>query len=168
MKTISIMEQRGIGAVGIILLIPVLLIVALIAWVGFAEARKAYWDSEVREMCAKDGGVKVLEKAIVPEFEYAELMNNFGPKSIQAELLSPSSAPLFTTTSSSYIRSWNPEVRRDVMKIIRKGDRKELGISTSYSRVGGDVFALQPSAYRCPEVSGDLFSAVVRKKEIEK
>lgn len=59
------MQKRmlGLGIVKATLSVLLLLIVALGA---FFEGRKAYLDYQVRELCAKDGGVKVYEVIHLP------------------------------------------------------------------------------------------------------
>lgn len=47
--------------------IPVLLsLILLLLSVGFYEARKAYWDYQVRELCAKDGGIRFMRRSKLP------------------------------------------------------------------------------------------------------
>lgn len=55
-------------------MIPVALISLLVLAIGFYEGRKAYWDSKVREMCAKDGGVQIINKLRVSTEEILALV----------------------------------------------------------------------------------------------
>jgi hypothetical protein len=59
--------MRGAGFVKVLLIIPGVLILLVLLAMGFFEGRKAYWDYQVRGMCEKDGGVKVYERAPLPQ-----------------------------------------------------------------------------------------------------
>ena len=48
--------MRGISVTKLLLLIPGVLLLALMATIFLFEKRKTYWDEQVREMCARDGG----------------------------------------------------------------------------------------------------------------
>lgn len=50
------------------LLLGAALVVALL-YLVYCEANKAYWDSKVRELCEKDGGVTVFEKVELAQGE---------------------------------------------------------------------------------------------------
>ena len=63
-------RMRGASTVKLLVLIPVALVLLLLLVVGFFEGRKAYWDSQVREMCEKDGGVKVFETFPITRSQY--------------------------------------------------------------------------------------------------
>jgi hypothetical protein len=161
-------KARGFGILGWLLMIPVVIIVLLILTVGFYEGRKAYWNSKVREMCEKDGGVRVNETVQLGQQQYVLLLNKFGQLSPPSEDRAGSDVPIVHRFTSTYIRRADPEVRRDELAVIRKSDNAVLGASISYSRVGGELFALHPSYFSCPERSTDLFSAVVQQRKEEK
>ncbi len=155
-------KPRGIALYRLILWIGIVLIVGSILSVGFHEGRKIYWDAKVRELCANDGGIKVFESVELPKEQYERLLNQFGQLSPPLESRAPADAPIVRRNASSYIRQGNPEIRRDELLLVRRSDRKVLGISVSYSRVGGDFFALHPSYFSCPEQSGNVFAAVIQ------
>ena len=52
-------------------------IVVLVAGIGGCEVRKAYYDSQVRKMCEKDGGVTVIESVTLKRAEYEGFLNQF-------------------------------------------------------------------------------------------
>lgn len=161
-------KSNGFGIVGWLLMIPVVVIVLLILVIGFYEGRKAYWDYRVREMCEKDGGAKVFQTVELNEQQYALLLNKFGKLDIPLDRPVSRNAPIVRKEASIYIRRNDPEVRQDQLVVIRKSDQKVLGTRVSYSRVGGDLIALHPSYFSCPEKSVDLFSAIIHKRKEQK
>lgn len=151
----------GFGVLGWLVMIPVTLVVLLILTIGFFEGRKAYWDSKVKEMCGKDGGGKVLRTVELSKQEYVRLLNKFGKFEIPLDGPGAEDAPIVQKQTSTYIRRNDPEVRQDQTTIIRKSDSAILAISIIYSRVGGDLIALHPSYFSCPEKPVDIYSTVV-------
>lgn len=158
------LRHLGIGTVGLLLLFPLLLIAALIGWVAFAEARKNYWDDKVREMCAKDGGVQVFEVQTLSAEAYESLRDKFGNIVIRPPQFSSKEAPIIMNTDDSAIRASDPEVRRTEYFAIRTVDKKILGKSVFYSRIGGDSFTLHPSSFGCPKDSKSLSEVVISKR----
>ena len=105
-------RQLGIGSFGVLLLIPLVLIAALIGWVAFSEARKNYWDDKVRELCAKDGGVRVIEKVYLSDSDYRSLLSKFGELSPPPLNEKNVNAPIGESFSIVFLRNGNPEIRR--------------------------------------------------------
>lgn len=157
-------KQRGLGLIGKLLLIPAGLVVTLILIIGFFEGRKVYWDYQVREMCARDGGRKIQAAVTVNEKEYALLLNKFDQLSPPLESKAGRDVAIVHRFTSTYIHRSNPEVRRDELAVIRRSDSKVLGLEITYSRVGGDFLAFHPSVFSCPNDPVDFFSAVIRKQ----
>lgn len=118
------------------LLLLAALVVPLLLAVGFFEGRKAYWDSQVRGMCEKDGGVKVYETVRLP----SEMFNQWGQVNFQVQT-KQNAKPLddyyFEWDIQHYLRG-NPEVWRNHFKLVRTEDKKILGEAIGYSRRGGD------------------------------
>jgi hypothetical protein len=141
-------RQRGRGMLkGILILIAIPLLV-----VGFYEGRKAYWDGQVRELCAKDGGIKVYETVKLPP----EKFNQWGQpnfyKPTQGE--NALGADYLYKSENQYLHHGDPYLRVDRERIYRKADMKLLGEATAYVRGGGDIPGpWQPSAYRCPSAT---------------
>lgn len=158
-------KARGFGILGWVLMIPIVIIGLLILAIGFFEARKAYWDYKVREMCEKDGGVRVFETVRLDRQQYSLILNQFGQLSPPLENKAADNVPIVRKFTSTYIRRNDPEVRRDELVVIRRSDEKVLGVSVSYSRVGGDLIALHPSNFSCSEKSRDIFAAIVQPNE---
>jgi len=161
-------KSGGFGILGWVLMIPAVVVVFLILAFGFFEGRKAYWEDKVREMCEKDGGERVFETVRLNRQQYSLILNQFGQVSPPLENKAGDNVPIVRRFTSTYIRRNDPEVRRDELVVIRRSDEKVLGVSVSYSRVGGDLIALHPSNFSCPEKSKDIFSAIVRPNEEQK
>lgn len=165
----SVFRIRGFNTVKLLVLIPVTLILLLAATFVFFEGRKAYWDYRVREMCAKDGGVKSREIIDVDASTYESLKNKFGQIDIP-RMGDPRSFGSIAVHSykEDYIRRSNPEVRRSELNVIKVSSGVVVATSTTYSRVGGDLFSLHPSHFSCPSAPKDFFAAVINLKEDEK
>lgn len=130
----------GASAVKLLVLIPVVVVLLLILVVGFFEGRKAYWDSKVREMCAKDGGVKVFETFPINRSQYLSWGGQEGIRGIPVphESDKRTDVPVFRRTTDEVLRTGSPTIRRDVTDFIRRTDGKVLGRYVYYARRGGD------------------------------
>lgn len=139
-------------------------------WVtlGLAPActtvNQGYWDSKINEMCESDGGVRIYETVSLDRQQYDLLLNSFGQLSPPLESRANEGIPIVHRFTSTYIQRFDPEVRRDELTLVRRSDNKVLGISVTYSRIGGDPIALHPSYFSCPSASVDFFSLVVRQR----
>lgn len=156
-------RQRGIGVIGWLLMLPVALIVLLILAVGFYEGRKAYWDSKVREMCAKDGGTRVHERVTLTKAEYDRLGGGVGTIPLYREGNVPHEYPYVIITTDEVFRENDPRVYKSETQYFRQADKKVLATSVRYVRVGGDfpTYA-HPSSFLCP----DQTRAVAEEKTI--
>lgn len=157
MKTrfIKHMKCRQCGAIsakGMVLLVLILLPILII---GFYEGRKAYWDAQVREMCAKDGGVKVYEVAKLPpaSFNQWHQPNFYRPDQGENAL----GSEYVFIKDRTYLQHDNPDVWRTHFQVIRRSDGKMLAESIGYSRRGGDTPGpWHPSSFGCPHEYGDI------------
>lgn len=151
-------QYSGFGLIGWIVMIPILIIAALIITVGFYEARKTYWDNKVRDMCKKDGGVKVYDTISITNSQYEKLEKIQGSLSIPPQSLAKQENLVFSIMSESVIRDSNPKVRRNEQIVIRQSDGKIIGKIISYDRVGGDFPTIigHPTHYGCPK-SKDIY-----------
>ena len=163
------MDERGIGVIGVILLIPLLLVMAVIAWVVFAETRKSYWDSKVEILCKLDGGIRVFERVQL-DARYLDADKNIripakrnihdGPP---FKWEAKSGDLFFYEIKTAVIRDNNPRVAKNIVELFRSQDGRLLGHVVTYGRVGGDSFTIDfPSRKYCPENLGEsnLFKAV--------
>jgi len=142
------------GVFGWLISIPLVLISLLILVVIFFEARKAYWDHRIEEMCEKDGGVIVHEYIELEREEYPNLISSSGNVIIPNKYNAKVGDPYFVTFSESILRDGTPKIRRTETKIIRRSDSKILSIRVGYSREGGDIPTgiLAPSSFSCRSV----------------
>ena len=132
------------------------------AWfLWIAIGRNMWLDHQVREMCAKDGGIKVYETvALTPD-----LLDWAGRIHIPSKAYIKPEDKYYYESFDEYFRKKNPEIRRHHIKIIRQYDRKIIGEATSYHRRGGGLPGpWHPSSYRCP-LSSDLYQSTFRNPE---
>lgn len=140
--------------------IAVVVVVAALWFCGaFWEVagKKMYWDAKVRELCAKDGGVKVYETVELP----AEMFNKWG----QIEFYSPTQGEnalgqeYVFKEDTQYYRQDNPQMSRIHYQVLRRADGKLLGETTLYLRIGGDLPGpWHHSSFDCPDANkaGDV------------
>lgn len=129
-------KQSGRSLLKAILLIPVLLIGIALAYFFFCEARKAYWDHQVKLMCEKDGGNTIYEQVIVTAADFQKWGGEI--LGIPHESDQRLDIPFFRRTKSQILHTSNPEVARLETIIIRRSDGKFLGKSIYHFRRGGD------------------------------
>lgn len=131
------------------------LIVATLMFLFFAGCEKQRLDQQVKELCSKDGGVKVYETVKLPpdRFDQWGMVKPYDPTQKENAL------------GPDYIVKWNvqhyrdgePSMRRDHFQIIRQSDSKLLGEAISYARRGGDIPGpWHPSSLRCPDQADDV------------
>jgi hypothetical protein len=103
--------------------------------VGGCTRVKDRLDEEVRQLCAKDGGIKVYEAVKMPATMFDELGVVIVPDATEKR---PLGSRYILEEDTKYYRKGNPSLRREHAEIIRSSDHKVLGEFTSYHRVGGD------------------------------
>lgn len=115
-----------------------------------SDAVKAYYDRQVREMCARDGGVKVYETVILPAEQFDKLKRrNFV---FFSKALADPADEYYGETVDRYFRQGNPNLVRMQYRIIRRSDGKMLGESVRYGRAGGDLPGpWHGSSFTCPD-----------------
>ena len=115
-----------------------------------AGCEKARLDQQVKELCAKDGGIKVYETVKLPpdRFDQWGMVKPYDPTQGENAL----GSDYVFKWNLYYYREGNPSLHRSHFQVIRRSDGKILGESISYSRGGGDLPGpWQPSAFSCPE-----------------
>lgn len=148
-------SQRGASTLKGIAALVALLILILLLIVGFYEGRKMYWDWQVREMCAKDGGIKVYETVKLPADMFNQWHQPYFYRPSQGE--NALGQEYVFINQSNYLRQGDPDLWRTHITVVRRSDMKILGESTSYSRRGGDVPGpWHPSSFGCPSDRGDI------------
>jgi hypothetical protein len=136
-------------------------------WFGWpfweVTGKKMYYDAQVRELCAKDGGIKVYETVELPPerfnrwgqidfYRATQHENGLGPEYLFREDI-------------KYFRRDNPQIRRIHYEVFRRVDGKLLGETVIYDRGGGDLCGpWQPSGFFCPDINRageiDLFTKI--------
>lgn len=137
------------GFIKALLLIPASLVLALIAFVAHHEWLKASLDAQIREMCEKDGGIKVYETVTLP----AERFDSFGNIGVRNIHNANPNDEYYFKSNDIHLRFGNPALFRSVTQIIRRSDEKVLGESIRYGRGGGDIPGpWHPSTFDCPSI----------------
>lgn len=142
----AIRRMCGASAIKMLLLIPAALVLLLVLAFAFFEGRKAYWDYRVREMCVKDGGVKVYERVTLPQ----RYVNRDGIIRIPFEPHATLNDEYFIRTIRTPIVDGYLSVGRHQTQLVRATDKRLLAEVVSYGRGGGDfpTFA-HPSYVSC-------------------
>jgi hypothetical protein len=136
---------RGLIAVACIATLSGLL------WLAVGEKWQA--DRQVRELCAKDGGVRVYETVRLP----AERFDKYGQLRVPAKEFANLEDEYFYDWQVKKYRNKPPVVRRDHFLVYRRSDGKLLGEAISYARIGGDVPGpWHESSFRCPDHADDV------------
>ncbi len=157
-------RMRGGALAKLLIGIPVGLLVLLALTLAFYEGRNAYWDWRVKQLCEKEGGIKVYEVITLDAATYDSMRDQFGAFSVPSKKYALN-APIFQTSMQTEIRRWNPSVWQIESSIQRTADGKVLGTYTSFGRVGGDLVALHPSSFGCPRQGPDLLQATIKRGE---
>ena len=119
---------------------------------GYVPGQQSYWDEQVREMCERDGGVRIYEKLRITKADI-ELLGRVGGKiGVPAKDLANPKAPAYQELKITRIRDGNPRVSRTDLIIVRRADQTVVAQATIYARSGGDFPSpAQTSGYRCPD-----------------
>lgn len=127
-----------------LMLIPILV-------VAFYEGRKAYWDHQVRDLCANDGGVSIAERVYISSTQESLLPHVGGIVAVAPESLSDVAWPAFSRTTETYIHEGQPTVVRYEHEVIRRLDGRSEARAIVYVRSGGDIPSPAfPSSNYCP------------------
>ncbi|ODU05318.1 hypothetical protein [Thiobacillus sp. 65-1402] len=119
-----------------------------------ANGIKSHYDQQVRELCAKDGGVRVYETVRLPteKFNQWGQVNFYRPDQGENAL----GSEYVLRTDVQYFRRGNISLRRYHVQVIRHRDGLLLGESVGYDRGGGDLPGpWQPSSFSCPKHHGE-------------
>jgi len=120
---------------------------------GYVPGKQAYWDAQVTEMCARDGGVRVFQKLHIKrsDLDYLGAVN--GKIGIPIKELAHRNAPAYAEVRITYMRNANPQVSRNESTIVRRVDGAVLARWVVYARSGGDFPSpSQGTSYSCPDL----------------
>lgn len=133
-------QKRAVVAVSVAVFLGLL-------WMAAGE--KWWFDYQVRDLCAKDGGVKVYETVKLP----AELVSEYGGARLPSKERAKPEDKYYYEMDVQYIKHGNPEMWRDNFKVYRRSDQKLIGESVKYARRGGDLPGpWHPSSFICPSI----------------
>lgn len=146
---------------GWIVLVP---IATLVLGIGGCEARKAYYDWQVRKLCDKDGGVTVFEHYLASDETLKALGGNVNISSLPDKSLRRLDIPVYQSILDTVaIKEGSPRIARHEAVVARWSDSKVLGRLVLFSRSGGDFpfTATAPGYFQCPTVDTDLVQQVL-------
>jgi len=144
-------------ALGIFLLLVILIIIAIVTFLVLnqrANNRIAEWDAWVVEKCNSEGGVTVFETVSAEDFPALRFRDSLGLRrlDIPREQNKNADEPFYTRSVTSVIRETRPRVTKSEAQLIRAFDNNILGISVSFSRIGGPI--LGHSSFSCLRIPG--------------
>jgi hypothetical protein len=118
--------------------------------------QQMYWDSKVKAMCEKDGGVTVFERVELSKVKYPQL--NYAQN---GEVILPINRrtskhdPFYLKAKTDFLKEGYLKIVRYENSIIRTKDQKTLSTYVSYGRGGGDIPTISyPSSFSCDEIEG--------------
>lgn len=127
--------------------------VVFFAWfLWIAVGRNMWLDHQVREMCAKDGGIKVYETVeLTPD-----LLDWAGRVWIPFKDEEVESDKYYMELEKYYLRKTNPQIVCSTYRIIQKRDEKILGESIFFSRRGSGLPGpWHNNKFTCPDPAGE-------------
>lgn len=149
--------------------ITIILLTLFIFWWGVPTYKKWRADKLVDNLCAKDGGVKVFERAILPKNKF----NKFGQPQIADKK--------YATAADKYYSTWTTKdiygnsnssnynslvIFRSEHDYFRKSDGKLLGKMIIYVRRGGDpIGPWHSSHYTCPDKKSLIDNIFIKSPE---
>jgi hypothetical protein len=128
-------------------------------------------DRQMKELCKKDGGIKVYETVTLPPAEYDAVFNYVVKARTQEEYYGPEyryvSESKHLVGKEGDAAKGSGELIRHYSAIHKKVDNHLLGESIRYARGGGDffTFGFQPSGNSCPWMGIDLGQSIFVKGE---
>lgn len=130
----------------------VLAAVMLQGCVGYVPGQQTHWDSKIRQLCERDGGMTVFERMRLTEAQYQAL----GGRNRDIPIPSVSSGrkgyPVVTRTAETILNARDPKVYREETDYVRVLDGKILAKLVRYWRVGGDLPSFgHPTTFSCPD-----------------
>lgn len=139
------------------LLIALLSFILLVGCAGYVPGHQTYWDVQVKEMCEKDGGVRIFEKLRVTEKDLVFLDKLLDGKidvpdksSAHQNSLAYSEFKLTTVHAKG-----NLLVDRAESIILRRADQVVIARWVVYKRSGGDfpTGLAYDSSFTCPDLN---------------
>lgn len=160
--------QRGNVLLWVVSAIAIVPLVAGVGWLTYTNHRRQYWDERAQELCAREGGVQILQHVPLTLAEYEAMPRAGGRVGGHAPLeLSPPTVPTYAQSREEVIRESAPRVWKTVFQLIRKSDGATVARWVRVTRLGGDPIPLDhPSSFTCPpseQVYADLEKIFVKR-----
>jgi hypothetical protein len=162
---------KGSGLIGFVVASVVAVLIVIVAVVAFYEGRKAYWDAQIRTLCAKDGGFTIFERVTLSKEEYERLGGYAGDIRIPFVGKDPKGSPYVLEILRTPLRKGEePYVARNETLIRRRVDGKLLSRGVEYLRRGGDLpmGLFHPSSFSCPRAFFTLSKETFSVRGMEK
>jgi hypothetical protein len=141
--------------------------VGLFSWFLWIAVGENMWlDHQMKELCDKDGGVKVYETVTLPADKYNQYAsrNWILPDKSRAK----PTDEYYYEDEEQYYREGNPRMARELTRIIQRSDGKVLGENISYVRGGGGLYGpWHDSSFRCPSPTKTIFETAIFAKGAE-
>ncbi|MBX9905784.1 MAG: hypothetical protein K2Y31_15650 [Burkholderiales bacterium] len=118
------------------ILIASLFFMTFVGCIGYAPGHQSYWDAQVREMCEKDGGVKIYEKLKITKIDIDLLGKVDGNIGVPIKALAHPNALAYAELKITDIKEWNPRVTRSESIIIRRADQAVIPPFLASARSG--------------------------------
>lgn len=146
----------------------ILLISIAVGGLSFFTSGCEKWqlDQQVRERCAKDGGIKIYETVKLPPdsfdqwgmvklyTERQDIKDAYRNDADGIHMEHALGTEYLFKSDDYFYRKGDPAMLRHHYQVIRRSDNRLLGEAVSYGRGGGDLPGPWfPSSYTCPEVA---------------
>lgn len=132
----------------------VVAVIGIYTWFLWIAIGQNIWlDHQVRELCAKDGGVRVYETVeLTPD-----LIDWAGRISLPDKKWAKPTDKYYCEWDDFYFRKGDPDLKRTTVRIVRQSDKKVLGEWITFSRGGGGLPGpWHGSGYSCQDISQEI------------
>lgn len=124
-----------------------------LGWFWLILGKQLWLDHQVRELCAKDGGIRVYETVTLPTEKFNQWGQvNFERPTQGANALGPEYLVKDMTNHLLGGEKKKPVIRQFHYQVFRRTDGKLLGESITYGRTGSNLPGpWHPSSFICPD-----------------
>lgn len=120
-----------------------------LGWFWLILGKQLWLDHQVRELCAKDGGIRVYETVTLP----AERFDKWGNVGIPHKKYAKPTDAYYYESEDHNNQEGNPALLQSKYRIIRRTDGKVLGELTRYGHGGGGLPGpWHGTSFSCPPI----------------